>query len=105
MAQGLQVWDENGNCIVDIGTRTTFVLGSGVINQMTGSITDERLRGREWWVAYSNAQTPSVTGVAFAACAIYPSFALDGATLSWEMPSANGVNPVLTNIVFFYGVF
>lgn len=41
--QGLQVWDENGNIVIDTSTQTTSVLGNITINSPgTYSITDSR---------------------------------------------------------------
>ena len=41
--QGLQVWDENGNIVIDTTTKTSTLLGRMVINQSVHTFTDPAL--------------------------------------------------------------
>ena len=52
MPQGLQVFDENGNCTLDVTTALPKILGSLDINSknVTGSYVDKRLLlGKSFW--------------------------------------------------------
>ena len=52
MAQGLQVFDENGNCTLDVTTALPKILGSLDISSknVTGSYEDKRLSlGKSFW--------------------------------------------------------
>lgn len=51
MPQGLQVFDENGNIVVDITDRLMKVLGVVELKETSGEITDNRLKGQEMWVS------------------------------------------------------
>ena len=51
MPQGLQVFDEKGNIVVDITDRLMKVLGVVELKETSGEITDNRLEGQEMWVS------------------------------------------------------
>lgn len=49
MPQGLQVFDENGNIIVDITSRLCKYIGKFDTSFSDGSLVDEQLNGAELW--------------------------------------------------------
>lgn len=58
MPQGLQVFDENGNCILDITDRITKYCGSVEVNGTSGSLTNEILREGELWYVFKDIVRP-----------------------------------------------
>ena len=83
--QGLQVWDENGNIILDTNDMLGRVLGIQPVSSRTGSITDARLAQGQPFYFFLSAPYPGPG---------YPGPAritISGSTLSWyhpEMPAA-----------------
>lgn len=51
MPQGLQVFDENGNCVLDVTDRLMKILGVVELKETSGEVTDNRLEGQEMWVS------------------------------------------------------
>lgn len=58
MPQGLQVFDENGNCVLDITDRITKYCGSFKVNGTSGSLTNEILREGELWYVFKDIAEP-----------------------------------------------
>ncbi|MDU3324536.1 MAG: hypothetical protein E7E70_28165, partial [Escherichia coli] len=58
MPQGLQVFDENGNCVLDITDRITKYCGSFKVNGTSGSLTNEVLREGELWYVFKDIAEP-----------------------------------------------
>lgn len=50
MAQGLQVFDENGNCTLDVTSRLCKVLGTLVTGTDDGHIENEAFKTNDYWV-------------------------------------------------------
>ena len=59
MPQGLQVFDENGNCVLDITDRITKYCGSVKVNGTSGSLTNEMLREGDLWYVFKDIVTPN----------------------------------------------
>ena len=81
MPQGLQVFDENGNIVVDVTDRLTKILGSFETHGKDGSITDDRLEGMDYWVMlefYRIGKTSFDYG--------WPLITRLGNTISWAYP-------------------
>lgn len=58
MPQGLQVFDESGNCVLDITDRITKYCGSFKVNGTSGSLTNEILREGELWYVFKDITEP-----------------------------------------------
>ncbi len=58
MPQGLQVFDEQGNCTLDITDRITKYCGSVEVNGTSGSLTNEILREGELWYVFKDIVRP-----------------------------------------------
>ena len=58
MPQGLQVFDESGNCVLDITDRITKYCGSFKVNGTSGSLTNEVLREGELWYVFKDIAEP-----------------------------------------------
>lgn len=50
--QGLQIFDEKGNVVIDITNRLVKVVGEVTMNGKNGSVYVKELEGQEVWVAY-----------------------------------------------------
>lgn len=92
MPAGLQVWDANGQMIVDTSTRLGRIVGVADITTATGSIIDANFAdGAPFWVALPASNTSPSFG---------PKFTFSGTTLSWDFEGRT----VSTHRVV-YGVF
>lgn len=95
---GLQTYGASGNASINVSSRTTYVLGSGSTNGVAGSLTNNALNGRDWWVAptspASNAEGSQLYGVVFS---------VSGSVLSWKADTARYSN--VGNLSFLYGVY
>lgn len=58
MPQGLQVFDEQGNCTLDITDRITKYCGSVKVDGTSGSLTNEILREGELWYVFKDIVMP-----------------------------------------------
>lgn len=76
MAAGLQVWDANGDQIVDTTTRLGRIIGITTISTNTGSINDADFAdGTPFFIATpTNVSSPSFG----------PKLSMSGTTLSWD---------------------
>ena len=99
MPQGLQVFNEKGNVILDSTTDTTMYLGSGQTNGTNGSLQDSNLEGKKVWIAITSHDTPSNQYYGW----IAPTFLHSGDTLSWQY-SDRWLGQALNN-QFIYGVY
>lgn len=97
--QGLQVFDEQGRLILDVGSNMTRFLGSFVANSKTGS-TSFQLGEGERLFAYFNGIDGKTTNF---------DFTISANTISWEYytPPGTQVNKILSpgEVVVYYGVY
>ncbi len=83
MAQGLQIFDENGNCTLDLTDRLCKVLGTVDTGFTGGSITNPLFAEGDFWVIdlkidYQDGGNRPVKGQEF------PHFYKSGTTLYWS---------------------
>lgn len=103
MAQGLQIFDESGNVIVDMQTRTSKVLGEVTINDAShasGSLTDKRLLDGTMWYAITRImEVGGMTALEVKA---------NGSTLSWTQKYSTVGGYIVSewhSLVFIYGIY
>lgn len=98
--QGLQVFDEQGRLILDVGSNTTRFLGSFVANSKTGSKSFQLEEG-EILFAYFNGIDGKTNNF---------DFTISANTISWEYYTPPGTQVTANNIlspgevVVYYGV-
>lgn len=93
MAQGLQIWDENGNLVFDTNDRITKVLGSIAV-QNSGSAPFIILQGNTPFFIFAPTSWDIVNlGV--------PSIGVQNGQITWTYPS--GINPMPG--ILTYGMF
>lgn len=102
MAQGLQVFDADGNLVCDVTTRFTRILGSGRTGYADGSITDDKLKDGEVW-----AYVTGLHGKLNDTPPLPPIFSAQGNTLSWEFPVFDETlnNKAIGDFSFVYGIY
>ena len=101
MAFGLQIFDENGNIILDTSTETTYVLGSGTTGHEDGYIQNAKfLTGYPWYAVSQHEDVISEHGVEQGYC---PYFVFEGDKLRWIWPQNPGILKKLS-VDFIYGV-
>lgn len=92
MASGLQVWDANGDVVVDTTTRLGRIVGVTTINSASGSINDADFAdGTPFWIATPSDNTSPTFG---------PKFTFSGTTLSWNFEGRT-----VSSHRLIYGVF
>lgn len=91
--QGLQVWDENGNIILDTDDMLGKVLGVRAINAASGSITDARLTEGQPFYAFYTSEPAQWFGEGPMRVSI------SGSTISWSAWSR------FSSAFLAYGVF
>ena len=100
MGQGLQVFDEYGNCILDISTVSTEVVGYADTGKTAGSITNNKLVGKKIWVKVTSCDITSL---------YRPKFAFEEIVgkISWTFEIQDGVSTEgeFPNCRFVYGVY
>lgn len=82
MAQGIQVFDENGGCVLDLTYKLTRILGSGRTYGNSGTLSDANIQGGNCWAIATNSHTDAI--------AIPPIFSASNGVLSWTYPSYSG---------------
>lgn len=100
MAQGIQVFDENGVCILDLTYKLTRILGSGRTHGNSGTLADANIQGGNCWAIATNSYTDAI--------AIPPIFSTSNGVLSWTYPSYSGKFPYSVRKLdcdFIYGTF
>ena len=93
MPAGFQAWDASGNLIIDLSTRTGFVLGNVAINSgnQTGSLTDAGLAdGTPFYFNVADTGESSR----------HPFVSFSGTTMSWTKSTATNFTGTI-----FYGVY
>jgi hypothetical protein len=104
MSAGLQIWDENGNVVLDATYRIMRIVGSTLIKDgAPGSVTDTRF-AQGAFVSFqpelSNGDGYLDHGV------IFPVFSFSGSTLSWSYPSPHSASyETYARGVLFYGAY
>ena len=93
MAQGLQVFNGNGDLIFDLANNTSYILGTGNTNAQDGSISNAKITARTWVIVLSCPEDGSV-----------PSFTATQGRLSWQYLGATHA-PSPKNVTFMYGVY
>lgn len=99
MKTGLEIFDEQGRIIYDSSVNTTTYLGSGQTNGISGSLQNDKLNGKKFWVVITSREIPSNKYKGWVA----PVFSCSGNTLSWEYPG-NNLGEAKNN-GFIYGVY
>lgn len=97
MPQGLQIWDANGNFVLDTNNRIGLIISNIQTGTVDGSVTDARLGvGTPFWFCVLNSFTVGDVP-------IIPIISVSGNTLSWQFPGyTNGVRRACT---ISYGVY
>jgi hypothetical protein len=100
---GLQVWDQNGNIILDATYRVMRIINSIGIGQTypTGSITNALL-AQGGWASFQPAVMP---GAGFLSGGmLMPSFSISGSVLTWSYPAVNNATyDTWQNGILWYG--
>jgi hypothetical protein len=97
MPQGIQVFDENGQIIADMTSRTSKILGTVNTNGRNGSLTDNRLLDGNLWVAIEKMEPTGIADV------IGLEVVANGSTLSWTHHRTSSVS--FYNFRFVYGIY
>lgn len=81
MPQGLQIWDANGDFVLDTNSRIGLIISNIQTGTVGGSVTDARLGvGTPFWFCVLNSFTVGNAP-------IIPMISLSGNTLSWQFPA------------------
>ncbi len=99
MACGLQVFDENGQIIVDVNSCITKVLGIGDTGVEDGAIVNEGLSLGYFWMLPIKYWMPETLSIA------YPSFRCNSEdnTLLWTFSDSSSGRRA--RMLFMYGIF
>lgn len=102
MPQGLQVFDENGVCVLDVTDRLVKYLGVVQINGTNGSITNNELSDGDLWYYPLNIKTPPPTPAIHTEYHM-PTITKNGKSISWDY----GLYPAdkRLSMVLLYGVY
>lgn len=97
MPQGLEIWNANGDLVLDINSRIGLIISHIQTGTVDGSVTDARLGvGTPFWFCVLNSFTVGYVPVT-------PTISLSGNTLSWQFPGYTyGVRSACT---ISYGVY
>jgi hypothetical protein len=86
MPQGLQVWDDQGRLLVDLGDWLGRLAGSAAVTINTaGSITNVLLQSGTPFFVWVPATEEAVTGAT-----TMPSVTFSGSTMSWSSVPVSG---------------
>ncbi|MBK5120879.1 hypothetical protein IQ288_13400 [Burkholderia sp. R-69980] len=96
----MQVFDANGNSVLNLTYRVLRVLGSIQLEGLSGTRTDDRL-AQGGFVSFQ----PAVTGGDgyLAGGVIAPRFSIAGGVLTWTYPNRNSSYDTIQKGVLFYG--
>ncbi|RFU48026.1 hypothetical protein D0B32_10935 [Paraburkholderia sp. DHOC27] len=104
MSGGLQIFDQNGNTILDATYRVLRIIGSAqVFGGSPGSVTDSRL-SQGCFVCFQGDKSAGEGYLNHGV--IDPVFSVNGDVLSWTYPAQNGTtfNTYVEGILF-YGAY
>lgn len=102
MPQGLQVFDENGVCVLDVTDRLVKYLGVVQINGTNGSITNDELSDGDLWYYPLNIKTPPLTPSIHTEYHM-PTITKNGKSISWDYGSYPADKRL--SMVLLYGVY
>lgn len=102
MPQGLQVFDENGACVLDVTDRLVKYLGVVQINGTNGSITNDELSDGDLWYYPLNIKTPPLTPSIHTEYHM-PTITKNGKSISWDYGSYPADKRL--SMVLLYGVY
>lgn len=97
--QGLQVFDEDGNMIVDVTDRLSKYLGKFDTGFEDGSITNDMLTEGNLWIVF--------VGYQYSSHEVWndelhpPTFTVNGSVLSWTFPNSR----YRVRFIGYYGVY
>lgn len=108
MANGLQVFNENGRITLDLTSRTTRYLGKGNTGATNGQLTDNNIGDNdEVWVSVIAPSEKTNYSKGFAT----PKFTIKNKTISWQVNAyvmGGTLGQFSGNVVpldFIYGVY
>lgn len=94
--QGLQLFNESGQLIFDLSSKTTYVLGTGSTGTSNGSLSNSKIVAGRTWVIVTSAP----------ADALIPIFKVSNGKISWDFYMSMDVSAVhKRNLTFMYGVY
>lgn len=103
MAAGLQIFDANGNIVLDATYRVMRIIGSVSIGDsyLSGNVTDDRFLQGGW----ASFQPSVMTGQGYlSGGVIAPRFSISGNVLSWSYAAKNSSTyDIYQNGTLFYG--
>lgn len=102
MPQGLQVFDENGNVVVNVTDRLVKYLGVVQINGTNGSITNDELSDGDLWYYPLNIKTPPPTPSIHTEYHM-PTITKNGKNILWDYGSYPADKRL--SMVLLYGVY
>lgn len=102
MPQGLQVFDENGVCVLDVTDRLVKYLGVVQINGTNGGITNGELSDGDLWYYPLNIKTPPLTPSIHTEYHM-PTITKNGKSISWDYGSYPADKRL--SMVLLYGVY
>ena len=106
--QGLQVFDENGNCIVDITERITKYLGTFTVptNADSGTVANSEIGdGDLWYVIEIDALSNGVVGSGDNVVFSYPVITKGDGQLNWSYPHSADYTYRRYGVTVHYGVY
>jgi len=102
MAAGLQIWDANGNIVLDATYRVLRPINSVALsNGSGGSLSDDRL-AQGGWVSF---QPGVAVGEGYlSGGVIVPRFSISGSVLSWSYAAKHSASyDIYQDGILFYG--
>lgn len=107
--QGLQVFDENGNCIVDTTERISKYLGSFTIdgNSDSGTVVNAEIGEGDLWYAFviNGIIGSQYVGTGDMAIMSYPIITKGNGQLTWEYPHSVSGMYRRFGVTVYYGVY
>lgn len=106
--QGLQVFDENGNVVVDITERITKYLGSFTVptDADSGTITNSEIGdGDLWYAMVIDSSTPSSVPTGGDVIYSYPVITKGDGVLYWNYPHSQTSYYKRYGVTIHYGVY
>ena len=107
--QGIQVFDENGNCIVDVTERINKYLGSFTIDGTadSGTVTNEELAEGDLWYAFEikGIAGSSIVSTDENAIFSFPVITKGNGKLTWQYPHSISSTYRRYSVTVYYGVY
>ncbi|WP_321953101.1 hypothetical protein [Paraburkholderia bannensis] len=104
MSAGLQIWDANGNIVLDATYRIMRIIGTRSIGGgVGGSVVDDAFT-QGGWVSF---QPGVMVGEGYlSGGVIVPRFSLSGNTVSWSYAAKNSTQyDIYQDGILYYGAF